>query len=204
MYEISPAWMEFYRELEPEARAEILERLLNEEPDDGSNTCRKKLFSKRYMEGNNPKPSVDRYLWQCVNFVQLYDTSRLLKKGARKELKAFLAGSGYDESMEAGMEGEKALYWEIRNAAKRFFKTCKGTEYRRSLFGLLSPGKTDQANQMTIDTWKMTEGVGRRLGMEDHLSLWTKAVLDEYRQADPLAEDRMRKYASSQEGNQKK
>lgn len=204
MYEISPAWMEFYRELEPEVRAEILERLLNEEPDDGSNACRMKLFSKRYMEGDNPKPSVDRYLWQCVNFVQLYDTSRLFKKGARKELNTFLAENGYDEAMEAGMEGEKALYWEIRNVAKRFFKTCNGTEYRRALFGLLSPGKADQKNQMTMDTWKMTEGVGQRLGMEDHLSLWTKAVLDEYRQADPLAEDRMSKFVSSQKGDKKK
>ena len=62
-YEISPAWTEYYRELEPEKRMVILERLLREEPDDGSNMFRKMLFAKRCLEGESEKPSVDRYLW---------------------------------------------------------------------------------------------------------------------------------------------
>ena len=235
MYEISPAWMEYYRELEPEIRGQILERLLSTEPDDGSNLCRIKLYAQRYLAGDtrkpslksqklsvdsqkpsvnsqmvsvdgknssvdsqnfsasSQKPSVDRYLWQCVNFSQLYDTSRLFKKGKRREVEEFLAEGGYTDAMGAGPNGERALYWEIRNAAKRFFKTCSGSEYRRSLFGLLSPGGEDQKKQMCLDTWKMTMGVGERLGISDSLSLWTKAVMDEYLAADPQAEERMRK-----------
>ena len=198
MYEISPAWNEYYRELEPERRSGMLERLSGEEPDDGSNGYRKRLFSLRYLEGENKEPSVDRYLWQCVNFVQLYDTSRLFRKNGRKEAERFLSENGYHEAMAGGPEGEKALYWEIRNAAKRYFKTCSGTEYRRALFGLLSPGKGDQKRQMTLDTWKMTTGIGERLGMPDTLELWTKAVMDEYRLTDPQAEDRMRTLLSEQ------
>ena len=196
MYEISPAWMEFYRETEPENREAMLSRLLAEESDDGSNHYRKQLFAHRYLNGDDPKPSVDRYLWQCVNFVQLYDTSRLFKKGARREVGQFLSEDGYKEAMEGGPQGEKALYWEIRNAARRFFKTCRGNEYRRALFGLLSPGSEDQKTQMTTDTWKMTEGIGERLGIEDELSLWTKAVMDEYRITDPSAESRMNELLS--------
>ena len=138
------------------------------------------------------KPSVDRYLWQCVNFVQLYDTSRLFKKGKRWEVEEFLSEGGYTDAMNAGPDGKRALYWEIRNAAKRFFKTCSGSEYRRALFGLLSPGKEDQKSQMCLDTWKMTLGISERLSLSDELSLWTKAVMDEYLLADPQAEDRMR------------
>ena len=198
MYEITPAWNEYYRELEPEKRAQILERLLIEEPDDGSNSFRKRLFSLRYLNGDDPKPSVDRYLWQCVNFVQLYDTSRIFRKNGRKETQRFLFENGYYEVSSAGPEGEKALYWEIRNAAKRYFKTCSGTEYRRALFGLLSPGSGDQKRQMCLDTWKMTEGIAQRLELSDTLVLWTSAVMDEYRLTDPQAEDRMRTLISEQ------
>ena len=196
----SALWKEYYLELEPERRAQILERLLKEVPDDGSDRFRKKLFELRYLETDHrsrevdySRPSVDRYLWQCVNFVQLYETSRFFKRGARREVTQFLSGNGYIEAMEAGPDGERALYWEIRNAARRFFKTCSGTEYRRALFGLMSPGKADQKNQMCLDTWKMTEGIAHRLGIAKDLSVWTKAVMDEYHTTDPLAEDRMRK-----------
>ena len=198
MYEISPAWNEYYRELEPERRSQILERLLSQEPDDGSDSSRKRLFALRYLSGEDPKPSVDRYLWQCVNFAQIYDTSRIFRKNGRREAERFLKENGYHELIEAGPEGEKALYWEIRNAAKRFFTTCSGSGYRRALFGLLSPREEDQKQQMTLDTWKMTTGIGERLGMSDTLNLWTKAVMDEYRLTDPQAEDRMRTLVSEQ------
>ncbi len=196
MYEISPAWMLYYQELEPELRAQILERLLEEEPDDGSNSFRKLLFSKRYLKGDETKPSVDRLLWQCVNFTQIYGTPFLFKNSGRKEVSRFLSENGYDEALAAGPDGERAMYWEIRNAAKRFFRTCSGTEYRRVFFGLLNPGSEDQREQMCTDTWKMTEGIGKRLGLSDRLALWTKAVLDEYRLTDPSAEERMRKLSS--------
>lgn len=204
MYEISPAWNEYYRELEPERREQILNRLLQEEPDDGSNSFRKRLFALRHLSGDDPKPSMDRYLWQCVNFAQLYDTSRVFRRNGRKEAQRFLSENGYLEAVAGGPEGEKALYWEIRNAAKRFFKTCSGTEYRRTLFGLLGPGSADQKRQMCIDTWKMTEGIGERLELSDTLSVWMKAVRDEYRLADPAAEERWQEVASTYSRGKKK
>ena len=102
MYEISPAWNEYYRELEPERREQILNRLLQEEPDDGSNSFRKRLFALRYLSGDDPKPSMDRYLWQCVNFAQLYDTSRVFRRNGRKEAQRFLSENGYLEAVSAG------------------------------------------------------------------------------------------------------
>ncbi len=191
MYDISPAWMEYYQELEPEMREKILKRLLEEEPDDGSNRFRELLFSKRYLKDGEVKPSVDRLLWQCVNFSQIYGMPFLFRNSGKKEVRRFLSENGYDEARAAGPDGERALYWEIRNAAKRYFKTCSGTEYRRVFFGLLNPGTEDQKEQMCSDTWKMTKGIGKRLGLSDILDLWTKAVLDEYRLTDPSAEERM-------------
>ena len=45
----SAPWKEYYLELEPERRAQILERLIKEVPDDGSDRFRKKLFELRYV-----------------------------------------------------------------------------------------------------------------------------------------------------------
>ena len=192
MYQMSPVWQEYYIQLEPDRRKELLHRLLKEEADDGANAVRQKLFSLRYMEEGKTEPSVDRWLWACVNFVQVFSTSRFLKRGGRKEVEQFLDSSGYREALSAGERGETALYWEIRNAAKRYFKTCMGSEYRRSLFGLLSPNAADQKRQMCLEVWRMTEGLEKRLGMQEELKLWTKAVQDEYRTTDPSAPARLK------------
>ena len=192
MYQMSPVWQEYYIQLEPDRRKELLHRLLKEEADDGANAVRQKLFSLRYMEEGKTEPSVDRWLWACVNFVQVFSTSRFLKRGGRKEVEQFLDSSGYREALSAGERGETALYWEIRNAAKRYFKTCMGSEYRRSLFGLLSPNASDQKRQMCLEVWRMTEGLEKRLGMQEELKLWTKAVQDEYRTTDPSASTRLK------------
>ena len=192
MYQMSPVWQEYYIQLEPDRRKELLHRLLKEEADDGANAVRQKLFSLRYMEEGKTEPSVDRWLWACVNFVQVFSTSRFLKRGGRKEVEQFLDSSGYREALSAGERGETALYWEIRNAAKRYFKTCMGSEYRRALFGLLSPNASDQKRQMCLEVWRMTEGLEKRLGMQEELKLWTKAVQDEYRTTDPSAPARLK------------
>ena len=192
-----PAWQEFYMELEPARRAQLLQKNLTEEEDDGANAYRNRLFSLRYMEEGKPEPSVDRWLWACVNFVQVYSSSRLLKRGGKREVCQFLEKSGYREA--AGETLEAALYWEIRNAAKRYFKTCTGTEYRRVLFGLLSPGEADQRKHMCEDVWKMTTGLERRFGMTQELALWTKAVHDEYYLTDPRAQERLQEMSRSME-----
>ena len=195
MYQMSPAWQEYYIQLEPDRRAHLLRHLLKEEEDDGANAFRQRLFSLRHMEEGKTEPSVDRYLWACVNFVQVYSTSRFLKRGGRKEVEQFLDRYGYREAAASGERGEAALYWEIRNAAKRYFKTCMGSEYRRSLFGLLSPNGSDQKKQMSLDVWKMTRGLEIRFGMREELKLWTQAVQDEYLLTDPSAASRLEEAA---------
>ena len=180
MYEGSPAWQPYYLELEPERRALMLKRLLEEEADDGSNAWRKKLFELRYLKKGEKEPSVDRFLWQCVNFIQICSAPKLFKKSGKKEVIRFLTENGFYEAAASGINGERALYWETRNAAKRYFKTCRGSEYRRSLFGLISPGKNDQENQMKQDAMKMTSLLEEKLDMPEDLYIWSKAVMDEY------------------------
>ena len=169
MVPISPAWRDYYTELEPERRAQILQRNLREEAEDGANAYRQRLFSLRYMEEG------------------------------KKEVSQFLKESGYLEAASYGEAGEAALYWEIRNTAKRYFKTCMGSEYRRSLFGLLSPNGADQKKQMCKDVWRMTLGLEKRFDLSDELKLWTKAVHDEYILTDPRASEQLQEMSRSME-----
>ena len=89
MVPISPAWRDYYTELEPERRAEMLQRNLREEAEDGANAYRKRLFSLRYIEEGKREPSVDRWLWACVNFIQVYSSSRFSGGAERKRYASF-------------------------------------------------------------------------------------------------------------------
>jgi hypothetical protein len=151
------------------------------------------------MEEGKKEPSVDRWLWACVNFIQVYSSSRFFRRGGKKEVSQFLKESGYLEAASYGEAGEAALYWEIRNTAKRYFKTCMGSEYRRSLFGLLSPNGADQKKQMCKDVWRMTLGLEKRFDLSDELKLWTKAVHDEYVLTDPRASEQLQEMSRSME-----
>ena len=210
IYEMNPAWQVYYMETEPLRRAELLQRLLKEEPDDGGNIRRWRLFSLRHFENGShlpdinelpekgvPEPSVDRYLWQFVNLTQVYHTSRFFKKGGEQEIRQFFRDCGFDEAVSSGPVGEEVLYREIRNAAKRYFKTCQGSEYRRTLFGLLSPSSADQQNQTCKDVWKMTFGIEKRFGLSGTIRVWIKAVQDEYERENPAAAEQMEKLSRS-------
>ena len=198
MEKISPVWNEYYREPEPDRRRRIFEKLAAEYPDPELDGCRQRVFTLRHAGGTGKDLETDRYLWQCVNFIQLYDTSRLFKRGARKEVESFLREGGYDEMLRLDSAGETALYWEIRNAAGRYFKTCAGPEYRKVLFGLISTGDADRKKQIARDAWKMTRGLTQRLGLGGRLDVWNRAVLDEYDLTDPSAHERMIEIISSE------
>ena len=199
MDSMSPIWSGYYSQLDPGRRWQLLQENLREGEDDGADAYRQRLFSLRYMEEGKDEPSVDRFLWAFVNLVQVYSSSRFLKRSGRKEVQQFLEKSGFPEAEPYGEAGREALYWEIRNAAKRYFKTCTGSEYRRTLFGLLGPGAADQKREMCKEVWMMTLGLEKRLGMSQELELWTKAVHDEYYLTDPRAQEKLQELSRSME-----
>lgn len=179
MYEQNEKWTEYYRELDPGKRKELLEDLCQTEADDGANPYRRFLYEIRYTDPKDPEKEVDRFLFQCVNIAQMYRTSRFFVGRTRKELQKILEDLGFTKASDYKEAGEKALYWEIRNAAARYFQSCRGSEYRRIL-GILSASEASRMGQMTMDAWQMSRGAAARLGMEEELDLWCRAIIDEH------------------------
>ena len=190
MYEQSSRWNTYYTELEPERRLRLFEELCMTEPDDGANEYRRLLFSRRYEEPKTPGTYVDRFLFQCVNMVQIYKSARFFRGSARREVQQTWEDFLFNLAGDFGEPGEKALYWEIRNAAARYFKTCQSDSYGRSLFGFLRSGDTNRLERMCTDAWEMSAGVSARLGEKERMKIWNMAVKDACFRADPGAQQR--------------
>ena len=180
MFEQSEKWNAYYRELEPGKRRAMLNELCASEPDDGANAYRKALFEARHVDEKSPGREVDRMLFMCVYFLQLYKTARIFKSSAVKEILQSLRETRFDMSAQYGEAGEKALYWEIRNAAARYLSTCASPGYNRGLFGLTPSRDTGRQERILRDVWQMSEGLSRRTGLTGELALWNQAILDTY------------------------
>ena len=180
MFEQSAKWNEYYRELEPLRRRAMLEKLCASEPDDGANAYRRLLFEARHVDARNPGRELDRMLFMCVNFMQVYQTTRLFRGGAIKEVRRSLQELRFDLAGQYGEAGRRALYWECRNAVARYLSTCESPSYNRGLFGMAPSRDTGRQERIARDIWMMSAGITRYTGMEEDLALWDQAVLDAY------------------------
>ena len=192
MYEQSAKWNSLYIEPDPKRRRQMLEELIVSEEDDGANEYRRRLINVRH--GQDGRREMDLYLFQFINLVQLYRSAKLFRKNARKEILKLVRDLHWDEASMYGEAGERALYWEIRNAAMRYLKTCEGTNFNRGLFGLTASSEGGRQERICRDFWQMTEGLAERTGLQSELRIWIRAALDAYCQADANAQERLSAY----------
>lgn len=181
MYEQCPQWNEYYQELSPDRRRQMLSQMPAE--DDGVNAFRLKLWEARH--GGSRGTEVDRFLFQFVCLPQTYHSAGIFKKSAAREVEKAMQSLLVQEAVQYGEAGERALYWEIRNAAARYFKTCESPGYNRGLFGITASGDAGRKNRVCRDVWQMTLGLEARTGMKEALRIWSRAIQDEYAQFDP-------------------
>ncbi|MBQ3574742.1 MAG: hypothetical protein IJA26_03685 [Clostridia bacterium] len=180
MYELNARWNSYYSEHDPVRRREMLEELFASEEDDGANMYRLQLWDVRHSSKTGSPAETDRLLFQFVNMVQVYRSFYLFKSGAAKEVRKIFRDLHFTEAAHYGAAGEQALYWEIRNAAMRYFKTCEGSSYNRALFGMIPSREKGKRERACGDVWQMTYGVERRTGLAEEIRIWKQAVLDSY------------------------
>ena len=184
-------WEAWYEETEPEKRLQMLPELIASQEDDGMNAWRLRLLGIRHglslqADGTAAKPpaegerTVDKYLWQFVNFSQIARTSRLLRFFGRREVIKTLQELGITPASQDGPAGEKAAYLEVGNATRRFLKACRSETYGRSLFGLIPSTEEERKVMAAREIMKVADELPERLGLTRELALWTKAVHDAY------------------------
>ena len=200
MNELSAGWSEYYRELEPARRRELLDALCASEPDDGANAFRRRLFDARYAPVKGKGGVADRFLYHSMSFMQHSQNARLFKGHVARQVKSALKEMLVDEAAVLGEAGERALYWELWNTAMRFFDCCDSPAYNRQLFGLIPSGDESRRSRICRDVWRMTRGIARYTGLETQLEPWCRAVLDAYQSLDRDAQRRFEEYDRSMGG----
>lgn len=194
MYRLSGAWHSFYSEPDPMRRRRMLQELLLSETDDGANQYRLLLFNARHGDEKKNSSELDRFLFQFVNMVQVYRSARIFRKNARREAEKLMKELLWADAARYGEAGECALYWELRNAAMRYFKTCESSGYNRGLFGMVASGDDSRKDRICREIWQMTTGLTERCGLQSELSIWNRAVTDAYYAYDGGAYERLRDY----------
>ena len=174
------AWQEFYEEIEPQKRREIMERLLTEAEDDGANDLRQKLFKERHKPPKNAVREVDNGIWHMIVVPSNMKLQYKVTPGTKNEIKKSMKGLGVEAVDKNDPVKVSAVYWEIRNIAKRYFSTCNGPKYARKLFGILPSSDAEQLRKTAEDVWACVVGVPEYYKMKEEMQIFSDAVMDEY------------------------
>lgn len=189
-HEIDESTKKYFAELDPLKRKDLLDEL--EEDECG---ILHRFYLSRYEQRANPSRTVDLWLWKCVYMPGLYKRRRFLKKAVLKEVKS--AQAELYLCAELTEEERSLLYWEFRNAVRRYLSTCRSPKYASSLFGLKKATPDEQHKRAAFEIWKMSEGISRSTGFEKELQLWNEACFDELMCFAPECEADYRNYSSS-------
>ena len=167
---------EYDRETDPEKKNKLLERM---DETDERVTCRRTLFNRRFYvtkEGNR----ADRFLFTFMQILQARGTKKGLFGINRKQMMKELSVFGYREAGTCTEAEQDALHREIVNAALRYFETCKSPEYRRKLFGTMTPSDEERRVHIRNDAYAISYGLASRMDLEKETAFLCRAVSEAY------------------------
>ncbi|MCR5085301.1 MAG: hypothetical protein K6A65_07375 [Succinivibrionaceae bacterium] len=182
LVELPEGWQAFYAELDPKARLEMLGDL-----GAGEGSLPARLCRERYQMRERPLRLVDLWLWKCVYLPGLYRRRKFLRKSLTREVEGTIAELHLGDELDP--RGRTELYWELRNAVRRYLSTCNGAKYASSFFGLRRASPEEKHERAAVDVWKMSRGIARAAGRERQMALWCDACKDELLEFDPRLGD---------------
>ena len=172
----------YYEELDPDRRRALFAQYLAAAGEsDPAAAYRKALFDYRHVDAAAPERKLDRFMLAFLDYLYLFRSSRVLPGRHVKEVLATLKALEGDQKVHTDPEYEKAFCLEVRNAVRRYFDTCKTDGYHRKFFGIAASKPEEKEKQRCIDAWRMSYGLAQRLGIEEDMALFCKAVSEEYR-----------------------
>ncbi len=173
-------WAEYYRELEPKKRKEIMETLFSEVEDDGANELRKSLFEKRHKPKKNAVTEVDNGIWYLIVIPANMSIRYRYLPGAKKDIMEAMDDMGVTDVDKSDPVAVSAVYWEIRNIAKRYYSTCEGPKYARKLFGIMASSPEEKLKKTAYFLWDCVEGIPNYFGIKDDMQIFIDAMKDEF------------------------
>ncbi len=172
----------YYEEIDPAKRRNILDEYIAAAGgSDPAASYRKALYEYRYVDPADPQKKLDRVMLAFLDFLYLYRSSRVLPGRYVKEVQATIKALELDEKVHADPLFAEAFGMEIRNAARRYFETCKTDGYHRKFFGITASKPEEKEKQRCIDVWRMSYGLAERLGLEEEMDLFCRALSEAYR-----------------------
>ena len=172
----------YYEDIDPAKRRNILDEYIAAAGgSDPAASYRKALYEYRYVDPADPQKKLDRVMLAFLDFLYLYRSSRVLPGRYVKEVQATIKALELDEKVHADPLFAEAFGMEIRNAARRYFETCKTDGYHRKFFGITASKPEEKEKQRCIDVWRMSYGLAERLGLEEEMDLFCRALSEAYR-----------------------
>ena len=182
MADLSDLLESYYEEIDPAKRRNILDEYIAAAGgSDPAASYRKALYEYRYVNPADPQKKLDRVMLAFLDFLYLYRSSRVLPGRYVKEVQATIKALELDEKVHADPLFAEAFGMEIRNAARRYFETCKTDGYHRKFFGITASKPEEKEKQRCIDVWRMSYGLAERLGLEEEMDLFCRALSEAYR-----------------------
>ncbi len=170
---------EYYHEVEPVARKKLFAAMAAE---GALPPMTQRLYELRYKDLKAPDKEVDLFLWYYVNLQQYFSAPRLLWKKTRRDIRAIFRQMGLSPDEPRTQEDERVLYWEFRNAARRYFGTFSASSYGRKLFGALPAKEDERLLRMREDARKLSVGNAEKYDLAAETELFCLAIDDEFKE----------------------
>lgn len=151
--------------------------LLRAAADDGANRLREELFTKRYVTRKGVVN--DTYLIHCLMLKNLYAQRKSLFLGFKKEVAKELATFLPHDAAQLSEAEQSALYWELRNTARRYLDASRSDQYGKKLMGLVSASADEKLERVVKDLWSMSRGIALSSGNEKRMRPFCDALYDE-------------------------
>lgn len=180
-------WQEFYKELDPVKRQNLYKKISRASGDDGANKIRKELLDWRYTDPKKPDKNVDKGIWEMVLMPAHVRGFLAFSGNCKKQIFESLGKLQINEETMADEVLKSAVYWEVRNIARRFYDTCNSPKYGRKFFGMTESSWDEKLDRMSRDLWTMAEFVPQKFKLENEMKVFSDAVLDEFFEVSPQA-----------------
>ena len=172
----------YYEELDPARRLTILnEYIAAAGESDPAAEYRKALYEYRHVDPANPGRTMDKFMLAFLDYLYLFRSCAVLPGRNVTEVLKTLKGMEVDERVHTDAQFAQAFSMEVRNAARRYFDTCKTDGYHRKFFGIAASKPDEKEKQRCLDAWRISYGIAQRLHLEDEMALFCQAMSDEYR-----------------------